>query len=90
MFLGSSRLVLGAIGSRFRKVRTEKRFVLSDFLGSSFRERETVLQEDQGLQGGKPSAMELINFAIDRFGGTGFGIERGDDDAETGLFPGRS
>ena len=30
--------------------------------------------------------MELIDFAIEAFGGSGLGIERGGDDAEAGLF----
>jgi len=30
--------------------------------------------------------MELIDFAIETFGGSGLGIERGGDDAEAGLF----
>lgn len=34
--------------------------------------------------------MQLSDFAIEGFGSPGLGIERGDDDAESGLFPGWS
>ena len=67
-------------------VRTDKRLCISNILGSSLWEREPVLEENKSLEGGQPSAMELIDFAIETFGGTGLGIERSGDDAETGLF----
>ena len=67
-------------------VRTDKRFVFSDILGSSLREREAILEEDKSLESGQASAMELIDFAIEPFGGSGLGVERGGDDAESGLF----
>jgi hypothetical protein len=67
-------------------IRTEKRFGMNDFLGSSFRNRELIPQDGPGLQGGQPGAMHLADFAIERFGGAGLGIERGDGMAEPGLF----
>ena len=71
-------------------VRTDKRFVFRNILGSSLWERETILEEDKRLESGQTSAMELIDFAIEPFGGSGLCVERGGDDAESGLFFGRA
>ena len=38
------------------------------------------------MERGQSSAMELIDFAIESFGGCGLDIERGGDDAAPGLF----
>ena len=62
-------------------IQTDKRFVFSNILGSSLWEREAILEEDKSLEGGQTGAMELIDFAIEAFGGPGLGVERGGDDA---------
>jgi len=59
---------------------------LGNILGFSLWEREAILEESKSLERGQSSAMELIDFAIESFGGCGLDIERGGDDAAPGLF----